>query len=326
MKNEQGAIVQRVMRRGEWWQAGPKRRWKESAIEPQGFSQVTKRPDETSKLIEVATETDGAVTDGLMTTVTSMNEAGKRVGIGKGAALQVAQDRQATFINVWSRTCFQVRDSPRQSLLDVLDDPGCSKTVERASLNELPCLLATCECAGRRRIQAWLSVRHGLLVRRMLVGIGKGKFSEKSTLIEYEADSFQEHAPGLFFPTHTVMRIYNRGDKPERPTGAVTEAFFEQVKINDPIPDEIFRLTIPEGTRTADWRNGTTFVMGSDGKPSPEYPIHPLETLAPVQPANVPQRTGYARWLWLGGIALAAMIGGFVAWRFRLRKKVNPVA
>jgi hypothetical protein len=136
---------------------------------------------------------------------------------------------------------------------------------------------------------------------------------------EWENDSFKEYPNAVFFPGHSVTRSYDLVTGVAKPT-LIMEAFFEVLSINEPISEELLRVTIPEGTRTLDHRNETLYVMGPDGQPSP---AHPIESLRGLLPEEVVASSWRGRW----ALSLAGIVIGLAAcailWRtYRARTGV----
>jgi hypothetical protein len=305
-------------REGEWRQSGVKVRWNERYLNPNARARGGKKAGGAGPPRDVKREeeTDGAVVDGLLTTIKSRRQSDGYAD--KFGFLELASKGQPAFIDLWSRAGFLVQESPRLSLLDVLEHREWVKRIEHAELDGLKCLHVFAS-PDKLNVEAWLSVSHGFLVRRMLVS--HRAFTREDSYLEYETDSFQEHANHVFFPLHTAMRIYLRGDEAGKPSGGITDAFFDVKSINEPIPDDTFRLTIPEGTRTVDRRSGTTFVMGIQGKASESEPIQPIRVMPEPQAAVV---SGYNLWNWMTlSAVLGVVLGAAVIWRVFSRRSLR---
>jgi hypothetical protein len=235
---------------------------------PPKYSKAGKKPEP----VELRIVTEGLVVDGVVTELHSMKQSDGYKQTT--ASLAVASNRQYSSADVWQRAGCLVQSNPRVLLADVLDHPDWIKRAERGELNGVPCVHVDCHCADGNQVEAWLSIRDGFMVQRLRVG----RQGFDNTYIEYENDSFQDHGNGVYFPRHSFMRIYKKGDEPGKPTGS-HENFFDEVSINGPIAPERFVLTIPPGTRTMDWRDNTTFVMGKGKAPSGDYPVDQIRTL-----------------------------------------------
>src|SRR5262249_54428714 len=140
-----------------------------------------------------------------------------------------------------------------------------------------PCLHVRCAGPREVKVEAWLSVRHGFWVKRLLM---PGKSSDGTPSWLWENDSFHEYPNGVFFPGHSITRTYYQVNAVAEPS-VIMEVFWKVLSIKEPIPEESLRVTIPEGTPTQDGRNDTLFVMGPDGQPSPAHPIQSLRRLLP---------------------------------------------
>jgi hypothetical protein len=274
---------QNVTSQGEFWQSGPSIRWRDVMIDPKSPPKYSKGPN--PEPVELRMETDGLVADGIVTGIHSLKQSDGYEQ--KSATLDVASDTQHSHIDPWQRSGCLVQSRPYIRLVDVLAHRDWIKRVEVVDVEGLPCLHVECEPEGKK-VEAWLSVRHGLMVKRLRVG--KGPLERGNSYFEYENDSFKDLGHGMFFPAHSFMRMYEKADEPGKPTG-LNETFFDFVYINEPIPADTFRLTIPLGVRTFDRRTGKMFVMGKDGRPSPAQaePIRSIggskvEIKAPVWP------------------------------------------
>jgi hypothetical protein len=318
----EGGAIRTTTRRGEWWQSGPKVRCKEVRNEPTGSPKVIRKGERVS--VDVETQTESAFLDGLRTVIISRKESSSDPVTG--AVLEVAQNRHHVSIDVWSLAGFLVRDSPRVALLDILDSRDWAVTVESLEEDGVTYLRGTCEGPDQNRVQAWLTPGQGFVPKRVLIGNGRGDFDAKQWLIAYESDAFRDLGGGVFFPSHTVMKVHKPGDTLGNPTGPVTNTFFEEVSINEPISDDTFRLKVPEGTNTTDKRIGKVYVMGSDGKPSPNEPIYELRTVPfgpsiAVEPAAKPL---WQPWITAVLIVLGAGAAAIFIWRRTSRARGKP--
>src|SRR5262249_19691018 len=120
-----------VENKGEWFQAGSSVRWKETLV--QDASPVNlKKPEDIQKQLKVEVATEGAIVDGLVTCISSREQAdGLR---SKGAVIAVSNGTEAGFIDLWSRAVFLVQDKPRESFLDVIENNDWVKNVEAVNL------------------------------------------------------------------------------------------------------------------------------------------------------------------------------------------------
>jgi hypothetical protein len=316
-QDEKTGKVLSISRRGEWWQLGSKCRWKELLVERGTSPKLSKTGDLLKQTVDRETDTDGAIVDGLQTELISRRQSDGFADTG--AVLEVPENEQATFVDLWSRGAFMVQDGPRLTVLQLLEHRDWVKSIELAHVGGLRCLHATCARPDGLNVEVWLSIEHGFLVNRMLVG--RATFAPGTRFIEYETDSFQDCGDQVFFPRHSVMRIYHEGDAPGKPTGGVTNTDFDNLSANEGIPDEVFRVVIPEGTRTIDKRNKTVFVMGTDGAPSPSHPIEPLITLSNSQQVAVASSESRSWLTWFIIVAIVTVAAGLVIWRTTVRAR-----
>lgn len=87
--------------------------------------------------------------------------------------------------------------------------------------------------------------------------------------IEDEVVSFKECSPGLFFPERLVGRSGPEGNYNFNHTTVISE-----IRINQPLPENVFHLRYPEGVVFDDRIRGVRYRANSEGKPiSPEEPL-----------------------------------------------------
>jgi hypothetical protein len=71
---------------------------------------------------------------------------------------------------------------------------------------------------------------------------------------------FKECSPGVFFPEQEVGRSYNHGTEHTSSTTEVSD-----LRVNEPLPKDIFRLTYPRGVILSDTIRGTQYRVDSQG-------------------------------------------------------------
>ncbi len=86
---------------------------------------------------------------------------------------------------------------------------------------------------------------------------------------EDEVVQFKEHAPGVFFPERLVGRSGSEGNYFFNHTSVISD-----VRINQPLPADIFRFRYPDGVLLTDSVRGAEYRVNSEGKRiSPEVPL-----------------------------------------------------
>ena len=154
---------------GEWWQSGQSYRWQEHSARrgplmtkdgaPTGGSRGQKATIVTQDAV-----TDGCVVDGLMTFVSKVTQPG---GLSRSsAAIGLADGHEASAWNPTNRVALVLSDNPHVTMLDVLENREWAKEISEVELDGVPCLRIKCPGSGERSpLQAWLSMRHGFLVK-----------------------------------------------------------------------------------------------------------------------------------------------------------------
>jgi hypothetical protein len=307
---EKGKNAETVSARAEWWQSGQSFRRREQTRERRRPIRL-KAGEKPSKLVDLETTTDISSLDGLATDLETVETKDPGVDSKEiGASIALARGVEDGWLSPWRRTGFFVSDSPSVSLLDILESRDWVKDAASVSLDGEPCIYVRCAGPNEVKVQAWLSVRHGFWVKRLLMS----KAFDGPPDWERENDSFKEYPNGVYFPGHAVTRSYDLVNGVAKPT-LIMEAFFEVLSINEPIPEESLRVTIPEGTPTQDHRNDTLFVMGPNGQPSPAHPIQSLRRLLP-EAEEVVATSWRIPWAgWLAGIVIGLGAAGAILWR-----------
>ncbi len=96
----------------------------------------------------------------------------------------------------------------------------------------------------------------------------------------YDAFDFFEAAPGIFIPKRCQWLNYYDREGNFRTT---VDEIRKVEKVNEPIPDEVFKIYLPLGTRVADDRSGKgTQVF--DIKAESDWSLHGLDDIVEVAP------------------------------------------
>lgn len=103
------------------------------------------------------------------------------------------------------------------------------------------------------------------LVRKKVYRMrGAGGYSREEEIIQ-----FKEWAPGLFFPERIEGRSQANGIQDTESLSQLSD-----IKVNDPLPDDIFRFRYPNGVFVADGIRGTEYRADAEGnRLSAETPL-----------------------------------------------------
>lgn len=125
----------------------------------------------------------------------------------------------------------------------------------------------------------------------------------------FEAKGFEEKGPGIFIPKECTLQDFDQ----DGPGSFIRYRIKSFRKVNEPLADSDFWVTIPEGTTVADMRSpeGTNIFRVGEGPP-PD-----LEGL--VQFGGEKAGAAWPRWV---ALAIGVAIGGILlAWYFLKKRK-----
>lgn len=264
-----------LTRTGDWLQSGSWIRCTEVAINPRGHPRSGRNLEELRRIVRTETIEETSIKDGRCVQLCRLKEAGARDDV---SASIWPEKMRLGFLDLWLRAGFVVQQYPEISLLQLLERPGAVKKIERVKAFGCPCVHVCCEGPNKLAVEAWLSVDHHYLVKRVLVA--RSEIKPSGTYMEQTVDSFQECGQGIVFPKKCSLRIH-LADAPADKMYTVTTTRFTVVSVNKPLAPDRLRLTIPEGTHTFDRVTNTSYKMGKDGNPSPNGPTRRLPDAAP---------------------------------------------
>ena len=174
--------------------------------------------------------------------------------------------------------------------------------------------------------KAWESEIHfdpsvNYLIRKVVRSKTGSRFADVE-----EAVQFKNCGGGIFFPERVVGRA-GVGDKPSETR---SESLLSDIRVNQPLPPEVFRLRYPAGISLTDSIRGTSYRVDSDGNPlSVEKP---LGTVPPPAPSRLAGPDGGAetaeepqsrfRWILPVSIGLVA-VGILLTVRKRWKTKAQ---
>jgi hypothetical protein len=157
------------------------------------------------------------------------------------------------------------------------------------------------------RLEIWFDSKVNWLARKIRRHTENAGYKIRS---EIEIARFVEPAPAIFFPEESKSRIYSN----DQLLGSGTVKFTD-IKINQLLPSDTFKLRFPPGTSLADKVEGKMFKIDAEGKILEEDTKHPLVQtpglpLAPQYPTEEEPKSSL-RWLLpaaLGTLMLAACL------------------
>jgi len=138
-----------------------------------------------------------------------------------------------------------------------------------------------------------------------------------------EVTGFQEHQPGVFLPTG----VQNKSFQGDQETLSVTTTL-SAVRVNEPIPESMFRLRFPHNALVADNIRNTMYRVDAEGRRIfEEQPINRSPgTLNPITAPVTPPPAGeitkeepksWNRWILPGAAAVLVLAGGVAVWKRR---------
>jgi hypothetical protein len=163
----------------------------------------------------------------------------------------------------------------------------------------------------------WLDPSRNYLVRKIEM-----VFGDSGSHFEAENVEFIESQPGIFIPTRCVRKTWGKHGYSESVTS------LSDVRVNEPIPDRIFRLpAIPSGTSLDDEVRGTKYRINSQWQRISK--VEPRVTLVVAAPAVEVQEEYHtpstseprspSRWILLASLLLLAGLG--MAWFVRRQRR-----
>jgi hypothetical protein len=130
---------------------------------------------------------------------------------------------------------------------------------------------------GRREL--WFDPKFNYLSWKMvsLQFLKPGKRDERR--VEWTVTRFTEAAPALYFPAQVEMSSSLNGNVTNTESVA-----FSDIRINEPLPPDVFHFRFPEGTKVSDRVSGKSYVTGADGNPAGPLQDMPAVVAPPVPP------------------------------------------
>jgi hypothetical protein len=176
---------------------------------------------------------------------------------------------------LWSRAGLMLYDSPQIWFKDALQSTDWRRTAKRVDLEGEPMILIEGQPAKEElpTFLVWIDPAHCYLAKKFIHYVYKGDFDPQKPHALFKVERFSPpyKDTGISFPAVVVMRFFLEGDDVFE-----NRITFASIKINEPIPPDVFRIKIPAGYRVIDRAGGRHYTMGPDGevlKPAPLLPI-----------------------------------------------------
>ncbi len=172
---------------------------------------------------------------------------------------------------------------------------------------------------SKAQLDIWLDPRVNYLARRMHIAMTQ---AGPRTRGEHEVVRFKEVVPGIYFPERIEVRGYT-----DNQLEGTTIATFGDIRINQSLGPDVFKLHYPPGTKIMDTIQGKFYTVDSEGRPtgevrnmqvvtSPPLPVGTeLQTVTEFEPKSAIR--------WIIPVSLSILGVGITAWfiRHRMRKQ-----
>lgn len=211
-----------------------------------------------------------------------------------------------------------VSDVPLEELLTLASKARLGKTVSNGTQSLVGLDLAF--DAGEKRKNSWtveiqLDPALNYLAKRTVytASSANGTFRRVAEVLE-----FSEVLPGVFFPIRVQGQSTDRGKKWSAFTARLTN-----IRINEPLPDDIFQVRYPPGIFLSDGIRGEVYQVDADGnaisesRPMGKVPPPPLGVAQGSGTETKNEATSWTRWILpvsLGLLAIAGMIAAIRRW------------
>lgn len=282
----------------EWWQDGPSVRFQKTKSSAGGANEFTDISTRNGEVTRVASQA-------------KLQGEPKTVGM-----LGVEKPMERDLYGLWSQSCFDVLNSPRITLDDLLKTPSLVTELTYADGNN----------EGKLRLLATLQYRGHTDQAEILIDPGKnylisgidykGLPPGSGARMSKKVLSYHEIEPGLYFPKEVETKVILLGKNRAETHYSTSLTRFLVVDVNQPIDSTVFDLAIPPDTATVDYRKGATYLMGENGKPKGQ--LRPLPAVdskfqplprEPLQPQNT---FSVPILLILASLALGLILAGII--------------
>ena len=266
----------KIIRRAEWWQQGSDIRW--SVVEqtiPKSPADLQRKPVQTMMPASFKIITDGYNSNNELALFHS--QYNNNQNLMKGVRISPAKPNyDPGVIDLWTQVLVSVVERPPMTLADLLERRESVQAVRTIKLDRQLAYEIDLVSPAKRRLSVTVMPRYNYLVKKLVV---HGLPENRGLRYEGEVVTFRECRPTIFFPMEIRSGFYRPGSQTSQIS---TVCRMNTVQINDVLPPETFRYTIPPGMSVIDDRNGTSFIMGEGGKPkgtpipAPQVPEKPV--------------------------------------------------
>ncbi len=159
--------------------------------------------------------------------------------------------------------------------------------------------------------EIWLNPQINYLAAKWVIK-EVGKSGKALPATEHRILKFAEVLPGIFFPEVSESKTLDGT--------FLQSAVFSDIKINQPVPPELFDFRFPSGIEVFDAIEGKSYKIGADGNPSgPFKELEPPVSQEQVEAlsATVEEPKSWTRWILPSGVAL--LILGVLLWAVQKR-------
>jgi hypothetical protein len=160
--------------------------------------------------------------------------------------------------------------------------------------------------------EIWLNPQMNYLAAKWVIKEINSKSGKALPATEHRILKFAEVLPGIFFPEVSKSKTLDGT--------FLQSAVFSDIKINQPVPPELFDFRFPAGIQVFDAIEGKSYKIGADGNPSGPF----KELLPPAaqdkveaMSATAEEPKSWTRWILPSGVAL--LILGVLLWAVRKR-------
>lgn len=165
----------------------------------------------------------------------------------------------------------------------------------------------------KARLEIWLDPKVNYLARKMHITM---TLSGPKARGEHEVVRFKEAVPGIYFPEQVEARGYTDNN-----LDGTTMATFADIRINQPLQHDAFKLHYPSGVKVMDTIQGKFYTVDGDGRPvgtvknMQVVQTPPLPVGVDPQTATEFEPTSATRWILPVSLGVLAM--GGIAWLIR---------
>ena len=254
---------------------------------------------------------DSAAMDGVSTTLRkTIDTAGTW---DPQATITHATAEPVGFADFQSRTMNIVQEKPLITVTDALNNRSRITNCERAEDGTY--LLTYNVEPGHDVVVTFDPDRNFLITRSATTYRDNPNFAGFSQdLIEAK-----EVKPGIWVATIVDMKLYERDGKGDKVEPVAASRFsVREIKINEPLPEDIFSLELPEGTEVSNEVTGKLYFWGKGQRASEEMPLPELQSPPQFVVGPIDEQMRSTRWLL---IFVNIMVIGIVVCYLLIRRR-----